>query len=348
MSMDTIAKRMTIPKAVDVLRKHHLDNAELMQVTKQLAGKQLRQPQKGYSGIDGARKLLNDMIFESMTKYDAEIAKCTSYYAEQCAAMEACRSQIAAANYVAANSRAPILDAQAIINVQEVEIPKMELELKQHNLKCKSELAKMEARLKIVMGDIAVMTMILEMTDCEKKLIQQRKFSLLHCQDQCTKTSFLMFDHDGLQKKVGQLQSKVSRSLLQDTFKDLVEGVQGLEGLEFRQEPMMNKTEFNNPPLPKTPVPRNPCTDPYAGAPSAADKAAAKCTIKKSPQCYKLQERFLLIQAGIQDERDDLMTQISNLEQNCQELKSVIEKQIQDTKDQLSSSQTKLATASEK
>merc|ERR1719265_134720 len=349
MSMDAIARGMTVPKAVDFLRKHHVvDSAELMQVTKQLAGKQLRQPQKGYSGIDGARKLLNDMIFESMTKYDAEIAKCTSYYAEQCAAMEACRSQIAAANYVAANSRALILDAQAIINVQEVEIPKMELELKQHNLKCKTELAKMEARLKIVMGDIAVMTMILEMTDCEKKLIQQRKFSLLHCQDQCTKTSFLMFDHDGLQKKVGQLQSKVSRSLLQDTFKDLVEGVQGLEGLEFRQEPMMNKTEFNNPPLPKTPVPRNPCTDPSAAAPSAADKAAAKCTIKKSPQCYKLQERFLLIQAGIQDERDDLMQQIESMKHFCEETKDTYETQIQDTKDQLSSSQTKLATASEK
>merc|ERR1719454_1334005 len=234
-SMARMMRSMTVPRAVELLKKHHMNTPALIQAAGLAlsGGSHLRQPKKGYSGIDGARKLLNDMIFESMTKYDAEIAKCTSYYAEQCAAMEACRSQIAAANYVAANSRALILDSQATINVCEVEIPKMELELRQHNLKCKSELAKMEARLKIVMGDIAVMTMILEMTDCEKKMLQQQKFSLLHCQDQCTKTSFLMFDHDGLQKKVGQLQSKVSRSLLQDTFKDLVEGVQGLEGLEF-------------------------------------------------------------------------------------------------------------------
>ena len=53
------------------------------------------------------------MIFESMAKYDSEIAKCTEYYATQCTAMEACRSQIAASNYIAANSRALILDAQA-------------------------------------------------------------------------------------------------------------------------------------------------------------------------------------------------------------------------------------------
>merc|ERR1719265_728298 len=354
MSMDAIARGMTVPKAVDFLRKHHVvDSAELMQVAGQLAGKQLRQPQKGYSGIDGARKLLNDMIFESMTKYDAEIAKCTSYYAEQCAAMEACRSQIAAANYVAANSRSLILDSQATINVCEVEIPKMELELKQHNLKCKSELARMEARLKIVMGDIAVMTMILEMTDCEKKMLQQKKFSLLHCQDQCNHASFIMFDHDGLQQKVSQLQSKVSRNLLQDTFKDLYSGVKGLEDMEFvqtgsHQEPLQNKTEFNNPPLPKTPVPKNPCTDPFAGAPSAADKAAAKCTIKKSPQCYKLQERFLLIQSGIQDERDDLMQQIESMKHFCEETKDTYETQIQDAKDTLEAAQTKLAAATEK
>ena len=48
---------------------------------------------------------MNDMIFESMSKYDAEIAKCTKYYAKQCGAMEACRGQIAASNRIAANSR---------------------------------------------------------------------------------------------------------------------------------------------------------------------------------------------------------------------------------------------------
>ena len=56
----------------------------------------LRKQPKGYSGLDGARKLLNDMIYEGMTKYDQEIAKCTDYYSRQCAAMEACRGQIAA------------------------------------------------------------------------------------------------------------------------------------------------------------------------------------------------------------------------------------------------------------
>merc|ERR1719247_2978681 len=170
--MASIMKGMTVTNAVNVLEKHNLYTPALAQVTGiALKGKgntHLRKQPVGYSGIDGARQLLNDMIFESMSKYDAEIAKCTEYYSKQCAAMEACRGQIAASNYIAANSRSLILDSQATINRCEVDIPDRRQELKQHNLKCDHELNKLNTRLKIVMGDISVMTMILQMTDCDK------------------------------------------------------------------------------------------------------------------------------------------------------------------------------------
>merc|ERR1719183_447417 len=346
---------MTPAKALEVLENSKLSSPELLQAANFALGKQdaLRKQPKGYSGIDGARKLLNDMIYEAMSKYDAEIAKCTEYYSEQCAAMEACRGQIAASNYVAANSRMLILDSQATINKCEIDIPTMKLELKQHNLKCKHELLKLNTRLKIVMGDIAVMTMILEMTDCEKKLLQMKSFALLHCTDQCTKKSFIEFNHDGLQKKVAQLQSSLSHDLMENTFADLFEGLQSLQSTEFvqlesQQHQIPNKTKFSNPPLPRTQVPSNPCNDPNMGAPSAADKRAAKCSIKKSPQCYKLQERFLLIQADIQDERDELLDEISMLETFCEETKNLLETQIANDEDMLSNAQTKLAAATEK
>merc|ERR1711865_655318 len=263
------------------------------------------------------------------------------------------RGQIAASNYIAANSRMLILDSQATINKCEIDIPTMKLELKQHNLKCKHELLKLNTRLKIVMGDIAVMTMILEMTDCEKKLLQMKSFALLHCTDQCTKKSFIEFNHDGLQKKVAQLQSSLSHDLMENTFADLFEGLESLQSTEFvqldsHQHQIPNKTQFSNPPMPRTQVPSNPCNDPNMGAPSSADKRAAKCTIKKSPQCYKLQERFLLIQAGIQDERDELLDEISMLESFCEETKKTFETEIQNDKDSLSAAQTKLAGATEK
>merc|ERR1719298_341465 len=146
--------------------------------------KKLRGPPLGYSGLDGARKLLNDMIYESMSKYDAEIAKCTEYYSQQCAAMEACRGQIAASNFIAANSRTLILDAQARINRCEVDIPTRKLELKQHNAKCARELRKMKDRLAIILGDIEIMIVILKMTDCDaKKMIQAKMMSVMRCQN---------------------------------------------------------------------------------------------------------------------------------------------------------------------
>merc|ERR1719162_2220046 len=195
--------------------------------------------------------------------------------------------------------------------------------------------------------------MILEMTDCDKKLMQMKNFALLHCTDECTKKSFIEFNHDGLQQKVNKLQSSLSQELMQDTFKDLFEGIESLQSVEFLQtdaqvSPIINKTNFSNPPVPRTKVPGNPCKDPWAGAPSAEDKRAAKCTIKKSPQCYKLQERFLLIQAGIEDERDELLEHIDMLKQFCAEAKNTLQVQIQDDEDMLSNAQTKLAAATEK
>merc|ERR1719409_1216144 len=234
-----------------------MNTPALMQATHMaLAGAtQLRKQPKGYGGIDGARKLLNDMIFESMTKYDKEIAKCTEYYSEQCAAMEACRGQIAASNYIAANSRSLILDSQATINKCEVDIPERKLELKQHLMKCSHELNRLNKRLKVVMGDIAVMTTILQMTDCEKKLLQTEAFALLHCEGSCLKDgtasgnkSFVTFADDALRKKVSHLQASVSNELMQGTMADLFAGVESLEASEMEQDPVVKKTKFNNPP----------------------------------------------------------------------------------------------------
>jgi len=112
--------------------------------------------------------------------------------------------------------------------------------------------------------------------------------------------------------------------------------------------PAPKKTKFNNPPTPRTKVPANPCTDPNKGAPSAADKQAAKCTLKKSPRCYKLQGRFLQIQAEIEDSRDALMDLIAKTQQSCDETKKSLETSIANDGSLLSSSQTKLAEATEK
>merc|ERR1719313_2160462 len=351
-------KSMSSEDALQVLEKGNLTTPALVEVAKDLIGNKgkLRKQPKGYAGLEGARKLLNDMIYESMSKYDAEIAKCTDYYAMQCAGMEACRGQIVASNFIAANSRSLILDAQARINRCEVDIPTRKLELKLHNEKCARELKKMNARLAIILGDIEVMTIILTMTDCDaNKALLAREVSVLRCKDQCTKKSFITFKQDDLKKKISELQSSTSNKLVQDTFADLFEGVEAMENsMEFmqldahvQQSPIINKTKFNNPPVPRTKVPMNPCDDAYGGAPSPETKRAAKCTLTGA-KCYKLQERFLLIQAGIKDDRDALMEDIADMEKHCEETKNTLETQIKNDEDILADSQTKLGFATEK
>jgi len=193
----------------------------------------------------------------------------------------------------------------------------------------------------------------LEMTDCEKnnkgvaakKLLQVRR-----CTDECSKKSFIDFEDDRLKQKVKQLQSVASHDLMQDTFKDLFEGIQALEDTEFvqtdaRVTPVINKTQFNNPPLPRTEVPMNPCTDPKAGGP--VGNGGHPCKIVGT-HCYKLQERFLLIQSGIEDERDELKEQIAMLERFRDETTETLQHQIKADIELLSSAQTKLAAATEK
>merc|ERR1719424_2239032 len=158
---------------------------------------------------------------------------------------------------------------------------------------------------------------------------------------------------------MNQIQSPATKDLMASTFADLFNEQDEVslimdeadpEKAEklMKEKPKEKKTKFNNKPVPKTKVPGNPCTEPNMGAPSAATKRAAKCTLKKSPQCYKLQQRFLVIQAGIEDIRDELMEQIAALESDCKEMKSSLEASIEVDKASLASSQTKLAEGTQK
>ena len=83
----------------------------------------------------------------------------------------------------------------------------------------------------IILGDIEIMTILLQMTDCDaNKLMQMKIVALLRCED---------------------------------TLADLFDGVESMQSMEFLQldahiSPLINKTKFNNPPVPRTEVPMNP------------------------------------------------------------------------------------------
>merc|ERR1719183_2043809 len=240
--------------------------------------------------------------------------------------MEVARGQISAANFRAATARALILDSQANINHCEISIPETKAELKDHKLQCKTELARLDAQMKIILEDIKVMTMILEMSDCDAKFLQYKKLTLLTGKVQ------VYFNHNGLEDQLKKLQLPAAQALLNDNFADMFDDdsedetellqVEGSEYMEVKQA--RNKTKCNNPPLPRTKVPSNPCTDKYAGAPPPPSKRAGKCTLKKSPRCYKIQGKFLQIQAEIADARDELLVQIAKLQGTCDDTKKTL------------------------
>merc|ERR1719487_734315 len=97
-------------------------------------------------------------------------------------------------------------------------------------------------------------------------------------------------------------EEKEDEAAEQKVEADLVQVDQKPEKAKGAPKPL-KKTKFNNPPAPKTKVPSNPCTDPNQGAPSRS-KRGGKCTLKKSPRCYKIQGKFLAIQAEIADATD--------------------------------------------
>merc|ERR1740117_2261049 len=285
-SMEKISKSLSLPNALEIANGALPNSGSaLAKITSLLSGsKSLRSNNKddGFGGLDGARVLLNSMIHEAMSKYDAEIAKCTDYYAKQCALMEIARGQISAANFIAASSRGLILDAQGVINQMEKDIPATKKELKDHNSKCKGELHKMNERLKVLLGDIAVMTMILKMSDCDAKgFVQMHELAMLRCQDQCSHKGVVTFNHNELQSQVDKLQSTTSKDLMAETFADMFEGAESDDSVQFVQvdgseyQAVVNKTKFNNPPVPRTQVPLNPCTDPNQGAPPASTGASS-------------------------------------------------------------------------
>jgi len=317
-SMAAIMKDMSAKKAWNILENRNLSSASLIQLKDQLNRKHrnLRQTpsatadanankpnsniKSGYSGIEGARKMLNDMIYKSNLKYDEEIQDCKAAYAQVCADMEASRSQMTAANYMCAESRALLLDAQARAERCKVDIPKAEDDLSQHLDMCKREISHMNARLKIIEGDLTIIEGILNLTECKATFMQTTKLNLLQCQDPCTKKTFFSFNQKALQMQLGQLKSKVSKELVQDTLQQLVS-----KPISFLQSP-------NDDYEPVVEVPTDPCTDKSAGAPDERHKDMARCILGPGGPCEELREKFLGVQGGIEDEQERILLAIKD------------------------------------
>jgi len=337
-SLARITQKITLSSALAVLQKKTTASPKLMTLVQAaLHGARAERTSahlragsnpSGYSGVDKAKEMLNEMIEEVQSKYDVELQNCCNYDEMQSMLMEEARQDISMFNAEAAEARREVLDANGIIHVCETKLPELTDALTTHNRECEEEIASLEAQLAIVMADISVMDTILGMTNCDKAL------ALVRCTDSCSGKSFVSFGHDSLHQKVAALQSENVRQMLGDS---LVEA--------YGEANMTNMTTTWSPVvIPYRTVTRTgPCKEPVA-----ADKRTGKCSMNSNPNCEKMQEKFKYIQAGIEDKRDELQEQLAKLRADCESTRVNLEAQISDFETKLKDAQTALAGATKK
>lgn len=358
-SMKSMMETMTTAQAVELVSKSNVSSPALMQIGKMVLGQQgnLRSSPNGYAGLDSARKLLNDMIYEAEMKYDEEINSCTDFYSRKCSALQAGQSDLLASNFIGASCKTLMSHASNTIEHCELELTGTKKALKEHLAECTRQRKTITDRLLIVLGDIEVLITILEMTDCgkEKKLLQLRR-----CPNGCSHMGHpgtVEFVHAELQAKVANLKTKLSQDLFQDTMADLFSGIESLQEASLGAASLIQAGQVPNRFANKTALPTHPlpfngklgaCSDPYKGGPPPCDKASGACCTIQNSTCYKLQGRFLRIQAGVVDEKEKLQEALSKLNHDCAETKETLEGKIQDLLDTKSAAEGDLDEATKR
>lgn len=345
------AMNISVDVALDTVQRSHEDAAELVSLLEEHLrtnrshshGAHLRSHHHGHkhgfnppTSIQKARDLLNQMIVETSRKYDAMTEHCRSFFERQCTLLETCRQDISSSNSEAAEWRGKILMSQKDINSCEFNIQRLKLELHQSIMECNQRLGYLRQDLSVVMGDISVMETVLKLTECDNSATGMATSviapALLECEHPCKgKPSFVTVSHEGMRKHLSKLQSAEVREIVNRGLKELVE--QAPQAMAMVEETRnvsnftANLTVFENPPLPQTALPDDPCQG--ISYDDAHVEGAGGCTLRKSPQCFNLLNKFINIQGEIVDKRDALLREIQTLEASCAETKRTLEVDIE-------------------
>merc|ERR1719191_1490363 len=263
----------------------------------------------GYSGVDKAKNMLNEMIEEVQEKYDLELQKCCDYDEMQSTLIEEARQDISMFNAEAAEARSEVLQAESVISMCEIKLPELNDALDIHNRECHEQITELNRLLKIVLEDIKVMEMILGMTSCKST---KSMFLLQRCEDSCG-NSFVSFAHSDVSEAASKLKSDSARQLMNDGLEEAYSAANDTELTTWAPEEVPSMQRKRSRPC-KTPAP--------------TDKRAGKCSMDTNPNCPIMQEKFEYIKAGIEDRRDELQDQLAELEKHCEETTSNLEAQI--------------------
>jgi hypothetical protein len=317
-SLAAIASRMTLASALQVLHGKTSAKPLLGLVSKALHGDHKRKSgtalesknlrassdRTGYDGLDKARKMLNEMLEDTRTKYDDKQEECCAYDDQQSKLIELCRTDMAIYDEASSGAREEVAEAQMYIDRDTIQLPAEKEALEEHKQLCHKEITDLEWQLHIVMTDVAIMNTILGMMQCD-----EQQLLLLTCVDECTGASRVSFRNTTIQKTASQLQSSTVRRLLDDA----------LAGAGTRKEEPADKEEVSTQTVAPTEVPENnyekrsgPCS-----LPVSTDGNTGKCSPSASPNCQRMQDKFESIKCGMDDKQVELEQRLSYKNKYC-------------------------------
>jgi len=291
--------------------------------------------------LDGATAMLNQMMVEANMKKELEMVKCQEFENKQEGLMKEARDDIAAFNAEAAGSRSEVLRAQGQIHVYEEKIPQTQTQLDEHNARCAEEVPQLKNQLAIVLGDLKVMEAILKLTTCKTDSdflflqLESHQTSLLECECRGGKPIFAMRDSE-LGRMMSMLRSNLARQYMHNGFMGMMRGSRP-RTMFLQEDEARNLTVFQPNTLNVSDVPRAPVKEDCV--------ITNKCNLATNPECGKLRDRFLVIQAGIEEKKDELSEKLVELEHFCEETRWSFESQIEMMQANLRDEETSLASS---
>jgi len=288
----------------------------------------------GYSALDKATDMLNAMAEETQASLEKEEFRCGSYDDNQLVLLDNTRTKLLACNADAAEAQSRVLDSMGKISTFGETLTTTKEDFVEHKRVCKSDIKTLKSQLVVVRSDIQVMARILQLTDCKKLLLFQCK--------PCGGS--VMIQHDEISDLIGTLESNTAKQYVDHTlelqYKEAVK-ISGVVSLaQDDVEHIIHQGHYST----KGPVN-------VSDVPKITKRASCvpnnKCSLSSSPNCQKLKDRFLMVQAGIVDKKNELKEALNTRKTECGITSQDFSQQISSLNKNIREQRTRLAVATQ-
>jgi len=221
-------------KAFMAMKHSKLDARAVTMIQKKFgdSDEQDKSEPTGYAAVDTARDMLNEMMDEAVMNKELEGIRCSEYETKQTKMIGSLEHDIVYANSEASAAKSEVLRTTEVIQViEEVQLPKYREELREHKERCKVDIAALQAQLRIVMADEAVMKRILDMVCADDvrttvppggSFLQlgasSQEGSIVKCISCMSGQQMAWFKHNKIQPMLATVTSSVAKEYIQENL----------------------------------------------------------------------------------------------------------------------------------